>query len=247
MARQSAWRVAGAVLFYIVSSITMVLVNKVMLRNVHAPLTVLLAQLWIAAILLYILGASRVFRIPTLAEFAQDWRPLVPLIGINVVGLALNTLCLGYVSAAHYQVARSLVLPFTVLLSFLFLSVIPTPNILGACAIVVLGFWVGVAGELELSVIGVIFGVSSSITTALHAVVIKRSISAVGDNMTNLIFYNNILSAIALIPFAMLAWPLERDAVMAMLQDPVLSRQFAIQLGFTVRRQSLPRPHITST
>jgi hypothetical protein len=55
------------------------------------------------------------------------------------------------------------------------------------------------------STLGVLFGVLSSCTTALHAVVIKRSLEAVKGNTLQLAWYSNALSALVLLPMLFVA------------------------------------------
>ncbi|OZJ04403.1 hypothetical protein BZG36_02396 [Bifiguratus adelaidae] len=129
---------------------------------------------------------------------------ILPLIGINVLGLTVNTLCLQYVDASFYQIARALVLPITVTLSWLLLKKPSSWRVLLSCGIVCLGFFVGVNGEAynkigSTSALGVFYGVFSSATTAFHAIVIKKSLDIVGDTM-DLVYYNNLLSSFALLP-----------------------------------------------
>jgi len=272
----STLKVTASVSFYMVTSITMVMVNKVsrkvtgspltrerqlVLNKVDAPLTFLWLQsnkpgkraliannhhhhnnnnshdrrwsaLWLCLCRLaqgtLTLQAphgpkSPVAQAPVFDSSAV--RALAPMIAINVIGLSVNTLCLQYVAASFYQVARSLILPFTVLLSWLVLKKTQTPAVLMACGVVFLGFVVGVWGEVELSWVGVAFGVASSVTTyvlfaffrdqyfflktssrrALHAVAIKHSLDIVKEDTMALVFYNNVLSAIALLPPVLLS------------------------------------------
>ncbi|CAG8642667.1 5921_t:CDS:2, partial [Racocetra persica] len=103
-------------------------------------------------------------------------------------------------------VARALVLPFTVLFSLMFLHQKSSLRILLACFIVCTGFFVGVTSErLTLSMIGVLFGICSSVSTALHAIVIKKSLDVVKGDTMELVYYNNLLSAIAFTPVILLA------------------------------------------
>jgi solute carrier family 35 (GDP-fucose transporter), member C1 len=99
-----------------------------------------------------------------------------------------------------------LVLPFTVATSFLFLYARPSPLILVSCSVVTFGFFIGVFLDgVPVSPVGVMFGVSSSIITALHAVVIKRSLEIVGGNAIHLSWFTNLLGSLALIPVVILA------------------------------------------
>ena len=99
-----------------------------------------------------------------------------------------------------------MVLPFTVLTSYVFLSARPSVSIFFACAIVTLGFFVGVFLDgVNVSMKGVFFGVVSSATTALHAVVIKKAIKLLGDSALDLCWYTNLLSSVILSGVVVLA------------------------------------------
>ena len=112
---------------------------------------------------------------------------------------SFSNFTLKYVDASFYQVARGLVLPFTVLTSFIFIHARPSRAILIACLIVTLGFFVGVFLDgVSVSPVGVFFGVVSSATTALHAVVIKKAIKLLNDSALDLSWYTNLFSAAVL-------------------------------------------------
>ena len=113
---------------------------------------------------------------------------------------------LKYVDASFYQVARGLVLPFTVCVSFFMLSARPSLRILLCCATVTFGFFIGVFLDgTPLSIVGVCFGVASSAITAIHSVVIKQSLSVVNGSALALSWYTNLLSAAVLAPLLILA------------------------------------------
>jgi GDP-fucose transporter C1 len=99
-----------------------------------------------------------------------------------------------------------MVLPFTVVTSFYFLHSRPSSLILLACLFVTAGFFVGVFMDgTSISAIGVFFGVTSSVITALHSVVIKKSLDVVQGSALNLSFFTNLLSACVLAPIVVLA------------------------------------------
>lgn len=82
------------------------------------------------------------------------------------------------------------------LTSFVWLSSRPSLSVLFACAVVTLGFFIGVFLDgVNVSTKGVMFGVASSAITAVHAVVIKRAIELFDGNALNLAFYSSLLSA----------------------------------------------------
>ena len=94
---------------------------------------------------------------------------------------------LAYVDASFYQVARGMVLPFTVLTSYIYLHSRPSLPALLACSLVTFGFFIGVFLDgTQVSVIGVTFGVLSSMITALHSVVIKKSLDVVHGSALHL-------------------------------------------------------------
>lgn len=129
---------------------------------------------------------------------------------------SFNNLTLKYVDASMYQVARGLLLPITVAISFVLLHSRPSLRVLISCGIVTIGFFVGVfvdnltsstptsAGSSGPSLVGILFGVLSSCTTALHAVVIKRSLDAVNGNTLQLAWYSNALSSIVMVPIVVI-------------------------------------------
>jgi solute carrier family 35 (GDP-fucose transporter), member C1 len=209
-------------------SITMVLANKWVLRVVDsAPLFFLWIQIVIAVVLMTVCQYFNLihFTKPSAAGSMQFMpalninksRRLWRLIAVNVIGLTFNTYCLAYIDASIYQVARSLILPLTVIMQFVILNEKSSPSIIVSCAIVCSGFLVGLfmdshdngvnSSQSATSVIdlrGILFGVLSSFTTAYHSIVIKRSLDVCEGNTLELVWYNNALSAIALLPLIVL-------------------------------------------
>jgi solute carrier family 35 (GDP-fucose transporter), member C1 len=99
-----------------------------------------------------------------------------------------------------------MVLPFTVATSFIALHARPSLRILLSCTIVTFGFFIGVFLDgTSVSMTGVGFGVASSVITAVHSVVIKKSLELVKGNALHLSWYSNLLSAFLLAPIVVLA------------------------------------------
>jgi len=112
-----------------------------------------------------------------------------------------------------------MVLPFTVCTSFFVLHSRPSFRILLACLMVTMGFFVGVFLDgTKVSIIGVTFGVLSSMITAVHSVVIKRSLDVVKGSALHLSWYTNLYSAIALVPIVVVSG--EVPAIAALLDEP---------------------------
>jgi len=197
--------VFGTVCFYLVAALAMVMANKWVLQETSAPLFFLFTQLVIAVWLFLAAHAARFLVLPLRIDAAL-MKGLFPMVGLNVVGLSFSNFTLKYVDASFYQVARGLVLPFTVLTSFTLLAARPSLRILVSCGIITLGFFVGVfLDSVPVSMIGIFFGVTSSAITAVHSVVIKKSLDVVGGSALNLSWYTNLLSAVLMIPVIFLA------------------------------------------
>lgn len=195
--------VIGSVAFYLVAAIVMVMVNKWVLNAVEVPLFFLLCQLVIAVLCLHVCALFGYFKLPRLDPVVC--KGLIPLISCNVLGLAFNTYCLQYVDASFYQIARGLVLPFTVFFSWFLLRTHSSRATLGAVAIVCLGFLLGVGGDIHASSLGIALGVASSVTTAVHSIIVKHSLPIVNNNTLDLVYYSNLLSAFVILPFVVLS------------------------------------------
>ncbi|KAH9886237.1 hypothetical protein C8Q73DRAFT_795416 [Cubamyces lactineus] len=197
--------VIGTVSFYLVAALAMVMANKWVLNTTDTPLFFLLAQLLIAVVLFLAAHAAGLLQLPLQLD-PQVCKGLIPMVGLNVIGLSFSNYTLKYVDASFYQVARGMVLPFTVATSFFILHARPSLRILLACAVVTTGFFVGVFLDgTKVSLVGVTFGVLSSMITAVHSVVIKKSLDVVHGSALHLSWYTNLLSAIVLAPTLVLA------------------------------------------
>ncbi|THH04763.1 hypothetical protein EW145_g5284 [Phellinidium pouzarii] len=195
---QSRFLVFGTVSFYMVAALAMVMANKWVLNATSVPLFFLLTQLVIAVVLFIFSHVVGLLKLPFRLNL-ELCKGLAPMLTLNVIGLSFSNFTLKYVDASFYQVARGLVLPFTVLTSYIFLSARPSLYVLFACGIVTCGFFIGVFLDgLNVSTKGVLFGVVSSATTALHAVVIKKAIKLLNDSALDLCWYTNLLSAVLL-------------------------------------------------
>ncbi|KAF7800233.1 hypothetical protein EIP86_011480 [Pleurotus ostreatoroseus] len=190
----------------------MVVANKWVLNDTDVPLFFLFTQLLIAVFLFLAAHAAGLLQVPF--DFSpQLIKGLLPTVCLNVVGLrqvtvlaySFSNYTLKYVDASFYQVARGLVLPFTVATSFFFLHARPSFLVLLACSVVTMGFFVGVFLDgTKVSSLGIFFGVTSSMITAMHSVVIKRSLDVVKGSALSLSWYTNLFSAIALLPILLL-------------------------------------------
>ncbi|KDN34216.1 hypothetical protein RSAG8_12701, partial [Rhizoctonia solani AG-8 WAC10335] len=219
--KPSPLKVAASVSFYMVAAIAMILANKWVLNTTAIPVFFLFCQLVVAILLFVVAHGVGILKLPRMVD-GPLLKGLMPMIAVNVLGLNFNNFCLKYVDASFYQIARGLVLPFTVITSIMFLRAAPpSKRILLACSIVTGGFFTGVfldhvtasglASKTSTSeaqgpsMLGVFFGILSSMSTALQAVVIKRALDVVDGSAIDLAWYTNLLSAIGTVPIILLA------------------------------------------
>jgi len=178
------------------------MVNKWVLNVTSAPLFFLFTQLVIAVILSCLAHTLKIITIPIMRVDPPILKGLAPTVILNVLSLSTSNYSLRFVDASFYQVARGLVLPFTVLTSYVMLRTRPSTRILISCSVVSSGFFIGVFHDnVHVSGLGIIFGVLSSMMTALHAAAMKRGFQAVEGSALSMSWYSNLLSSVLLLPF----------------------------------------------
>lgn len=141
--------------FYRIVSITTVFVNKTLLNDLQldAPLFITFTQTVLTALICWGTKClSRMFpgrfHCPDVDLF--DWytiKAVLPLSIMFTLMIALNNLCLKFVSVAFYYVGRSLTTIFNVILTYLILGETTSKKCLICCAVIVLGFFLGVDQE----------------------------------------------------------------------------------------------------
>ena len=78
----------------------------------------------------------------------------------------------------------------------------PSFHILLSCSVVTSGFFTGVFLDgTQVSGLGILFGASSSLLSALHAAVMKRGFEVVDSSALSMSWYSNLLSSALLVPF----------------------------------------------
>lgn len=249
--------VAIVITSYIVISICMVIYNKLVLNQFNSfPLTFLCGQLLVAVV---ILKFSFQFRLlDSISPLTKnDLKELWPLISINVFGLCMNTLCLKYVDAMMYQVARSLVLPITLSLTFLQSVRMGAKNELSfatilCCFVIFTGFVIGMNLQniSTVSSKGLLFSLASSISTSCHSLIIKNSLSKESNRKYEawgLVYVNNFLSCLILAP---IAFCFEFNVVKSTSLDQLLSLSHGIAvsgcIGLLINYTSFLQIHVTS-
>ncbi|KAF9960034.1 hypothetical protein BGZ72_008111 [Mortierella alpina] len=204
--------IVSAIAFYWVASLSVVFLNKTILSGSEFkfpyPLFVTLFQLVVALALLLVCGQlgkrNRLLSMIPPFEFDIDLAvKIAPLSFVYVLMLTLNNLCLQLVEVTFYQVARSLSIFFNILFTYTILRQGTSPGAMVACAVVVLGFFVGSYGESNFSWPGLLAGVGSSIFVALYGIYVKKTLVVVENNQWRLLHYNTAISIMFLTPIVL--------------------------------------------
>ena len=208
--------IAIVVVAYFIVSIALVLVNKELLlpdRSIPAPIFVVWFQSVFTVILTWLLGELATGRpdIEWLKEFPRqtvDWNvacQMVPVSVSFVLMIIFNQLCLQFVEVSFYNVARSLSIVTNVILSYLILGQKTSVATMLCLLVVILGFFVGTEGEVNLNVLGTLFGVIASVFVSMHSVYTKKSNGFVGGDKWKLAFYSNFIASFMYPPLLVIA------------------------------------------
>jgi len=253
----SRLKVAATVLFHSTCAISVTLISKSALNGVELPVSLLALQTTVQVILLTAIGRPlgwirfrrplsvvppQSHRPPLLSLLvltwspSQAWKAIFPLCCARLVGILAKTLCLAAVNASFYQIARGLLLPFTLLLSYLILRPRPTnpPLSLAGCAVIMLGFGTGMVTDIRkmlTSYKGLFLGVGSSFTTAVESVVVKKFLGKGDEGMWQLVWMSSTMQLALYAPILLLSG--ETDALAA--TTPAVFSQFvraAVMTGF---------------
>jgi GDP-fucose transporter C1 len=201
---------AAAVTFYVTVSITLILVNRVILSRDSKEGDIALFSAWfqtgITLILIVLaIDFSRLTRTPTLfsvptVSWPVFWKVL-PASIFFVLNIFLNNKCLQHAPVTAYQVIRSVATPFSIILSRVLLQHTTTPPSFFACCGLMFGLVIGVEGDLVVSARGIVYGVVSGFVTSTYFVSIKKSITALGNDEWLLMEWNSVVSLAIMTPF----------------------------------------------
>lgn len=210
--RSSTAFITCVVLSYFVVSLAVVFLNKYIMNvseyKFPYPLFVTWFQLLVAMVILVVCGrlgqSYELFSLVPPFEFRLDIAKKVsPLTIMYVLMLAFNNLCLKYVEVTFYQIARSLTILCNIGFTYTLLGTKTSSQAVLACMIVFWGFVLGSYGEVNFSMIGLVFGLASSVFTALYGIYIKKVLPAVEGNQWRLLHYNTAISILYLGPLVL--------------------------------------------
>jgi GDP-fucose transporter C1 len=187
-------RQVGAVALYMLTSVALVFFNKAALRGFPCPLSLTWLQMLVTLPL--VLAVRRRSHGTALFDGA-DARAALPAACVYTAMVASGNLCLHNVHASSYQIARSMHLIFSVMLSALLGTRTPAAQ-LAACVVITGGYVCGAASNARFSSAGLLHGTAASALTALNALLTKRTLARFGDDTWRLQQYTAAYSLLTL-------------------------------------------------
>lgn len=138
-----------------ITSIVTVFVNKALLSGIDldAPLFVTWFQCVVSSLICFALSRlstvyPRAIIFPAGNPLCMEtFRRILPLSIMFTLMIGTNNLCLKYVGVAFYYVGRSLTTVFNVIFSYAILRQTTSVRCILCCALIVVGFWLGVDQE----------------------------------------------------------------------------------------------------
>lgn len=235
--RQIAWVVG---LYWFVS-IAMVFINKHILSGSYGINDLSIFVAWyqsLAAVMLIklIMWISQYMRLgltlPSLNLESLLSSHMLRLSFSFVIGLTFNNLMLKHIDIAFYQVARSFTLIFTIMLSFCILKKSVTLLAMLSCALVIMGFVIGIDQEDHagtLSVWGIIYGILASLSNAVCGIYFKQAEKVLDGDSLKQAYYNNINSVWIFLPLVISSGQVQQ----VMSSDLMYNLNFWIFLTFS--------------
>ena len=198
-----------AVSFYMIVSVTLVFLNRLVLSDPKDKAGALFTS-WYQFVVTYVIIILISFfgqNVPLLNIFPKlnyKFDILIKVLPVSityVLQVGLNNKCLEYVSVSGYQVVRSLTIMFNIILTYFILHQTTSVKACLCCLGVIIGFFIGVDGDVSLSVRGCIYGVLSSLCVASYSIAVKKALKYLNNNQYVLIEYNTPVAILILIPF----------------------------------------------
>lgn len=98
------------------------------------------------------------------------------------------------------NVARCLSLVFNIIFTYIFLGKTTSFRTMSTLIIVILGFMLGINGEVNFSLLGTFCGVLSSVFVSLNSIFTKKILLIVDGDDSKLLYYNNFNASVLFIP-----------------------------------------------
>ena len=217
----------AVVVLYSACAISLVVLNKLTLSKFETPIALLWIQALISAVLTRLLASGGIVKAhldrPIMKCLMDSWQ--VNLLG--ALSVVLSAFSLQSIDASVFHIlSRSLTIPFTVILSKVFLNDRVSYVSLIGCIFIVFGFYATITLEtgsrgMVFTPLGIGLGVASAFIAAYHSVVIKKSVDKTFSDI-EMVYYSNLFFVIFGFPLALF----EDGNLSNILSDGDLTRMF---------------------
>lgn len=185
-----------SVLVYSCCSISMILVNKLIMNTyeMNFPNGILILQTGGALAIIMAAKAAKLVDYPAFSmEVTKKWLPLTILF---VSMLLTSMLSLGTMSVAAQTVLKNLAVVFTALGDKFLYGKPQTPAVYGAFGLMILGSYLGAKGDKWVSWEGLMWTFLNIAATASYTLYMRAVLGAVSSSIGRYgpVFYNNLLS-----------------------------------------------------
>jgi GDP-fucose transporter C1 len=233
---RSLLKVSGAVGGYCACSIAVVLLNKWVLAagtkdgfTFKFPVFMTWFQMVMAGVFVKFLSVTGItgnfIKIPPLSLNYELCKLISPVTIAFIAMLTCGNMCLGAVQVSFFQVAKSLHIIASVLLSYCYFGQTTSIKSLAACALICCGYVVASIQEVftasKVDMSGLITGVFASFFTALYPIVMKEVFNdkAKPDQWV-MLYLNSMMSGVLMIPLLFIFGEFPRVLESPAMQDP---------------------------
>jgi len=179
------------------------------------PLTTTWFQMVVALVCQFI--ATRVqhlfgyHQLPNLTFKTDDLKTVLPASVAFISMIGTGNLCLAYTQVSFFQIAKSLHILFSLLISTALFNEKHSTTVTFWAIMVTIGWILSTTGEpsTKFSMVGLLWGVASSLMVALYPIALKRIMGDRSMHKWNLMANNTLLSIGLLVPIILFSseWP----------------------------------------
>ncbi|KAG0741582.1 hypothetical protein G6F57_007470 [Rhizopus arrhizus] len=134
---------------------------------------------------------------------------VAPLSIVYMCIIIFNPLFLQHVEVTTYHFSHSLSIAFSLIFSFYMLQIEHSGSVNSACVVIMLGLCVCSMGSLNFSVAGAFYAVAWPAVVSIYGIYLKKTLTALKNDVWALIQYNTILSLATLTPLVILSGELK--------------------------------------
>ncbi|CAL1536676.1 unnamed protein product [Lymnaea stagnalis] len=223
-------------LFYGLSSMLIVVVNKLVLTSYGFPsFQVLgLGQILAGIVVLYTAKMLRFISFPDLS--IDTLRKVWPLPLIYVANLIFGLGGTKKLSLPMFTVLRRFSILFTMVAEYYILSIRPSRFVQVTVYLMILGAVIAAGADLAFDLVGYTFILLNDLTTAANGVYTKQKLEAKGLGKYGLLYYNSLLMLLPMFMLTVYSGELGEALVFTEWTDPLFLVQFILSclMGFVL-------------